>query len=105
MAKPGVNFYLSEAQKDSAVVFVKEAGLFKKRLANFLKISRPTLDKVFEEDGEFFTRLEAADAEYCKELIMAVRKKDPVFILKTRYKDEFGDSDEQLKAKLFPYRD
>jgi hypothetical protein len=91
MATTGVDYVLSEESKGYAIKYVEESGYYKNRLANFLGISRPTLYKVLEEDEDFFTALKRADAVYCKSLIDIVSKKDPVFILRTRYKEEFDD--------------
>ncbi len=44
----------------------------------FFKGSRPTLEKVLKADTNFFTRLKAADAEFCKRKI---QKAKPEFIL------------------------
>lgn len=98
MAKPGIKFRLSLDQKNSAFDYVRASGFFKNRLASFLKISRPTLDRLLEEDEDFFTQIKAADAEFCKDLIELVKKKDPKFILRTKYIDEFNDS---LKYEAF----
>lgn len=91
MATPGIPFELTEETKQFAIKYVEEGGLFKNRLADFLSISRPTLDRVLEENDDFFTTLKHADAVFCKNLITQVSKKDPIFILRTRYKEEFDD--------------
>ena len=91
MAEPGVKFELSLEQKNMAVAYVKATGLFKNRLASFLGISRPTLDKLFEEDPDFFTQVKASDAQFCQSLIESAAKKNPFFLLRTRYPEEFGE--------------
>lgn len=91
MATPGIIFELSETDREHAIAYVKESGFFKNRLANFLGISRPTLDKILEEDTDFFTSLKRADSVFCKNLIDKVAEKNPIFILRTRYKDEFNE--------------
>lgn len=83
---------LSSQIKDLAIRYVAATGFYKNRLAEYLCISRPTLDKILEEDQSFFTQLKSADALFCKDLIVRTAKKNPAFILKTKYKDEFSDS-------------
>ena len=92
MATTGIPYVLTEETKEHAIYYVEESGLYKNRLANFLGISRPTLDKVLEENEDFFTSLKRADAQFCKNLIIFVKKKNPTFLLKTKYRDEFDDS-------------
>ena len=92
MATPGVSFELTEVSKQHAIKYVEESGFYKNRLADFLGISRPTLDKFLEENPNFFTALKRADAIFCKKLIDTVGKKTPIFILKTKYKEEFDDT-------------
>ncbi len=82
---------LDKKTKEFAVRYVMETGFFKIRLANFLGISRPTLDKILEEDKGFFTAIQAANAVFCKDLILRVKQKNPTFLLKTRFKYEFDD--------------
>lgn len=82
---------LDQQIKRLAIRYVAETGFFKNRLAAYLTISRPSLDKVLEENPDFFTELKAADALYCKDLINLVKKKNPIFLLKTRYREEFND--------------
>lgn len=91
MAKPGINFELSEESKNQAIRYVEESGFYKNRLADFLGISRPTLNKLLEEDSDFFTAIKAADAVFCKNLIEVVKRKNPIFILRTKYRDEFNE--------------
>ncbi len=74
-----------------AIRYVAATGFFKNRVAKYLGISRPTLDKIFKENPSFFTQLKAADAVFCKNLIIRTAKKNPAFILKTKYKEEFDD--------------
>jgi len=92
MATPGVSFEITDDIKTFAVKYVEESGFYKNRLADFLGISRPTLDKVLEENNDFFTSLKRADAVFCKSLIDLVKKKNPSFLLKTKYREEFDDS-------------
>lgn len=92
MAITGVKFKLSENDKEKAIKYVKESGFFKGRLADFLEISRPTLNKIIQEDTDFFTSLRHADSIFCKSLIDEVKKKNPIFLLRMRYKEEFNDS-------------
>lgn len=89
MATQGITFELSEKEKELAIKYVEESGFYKNRLADYLSISRPTLYKILEEDGGFFTRLKRADAIFCKNLIEAVKKREPLYILKTKYREEF----------------
>lgn len=91
MATPGIPFELTEDTRKHAIRYVEDSGLFKNRLAAFMGISRPTLDKVLDEHPDFFTQLQRADAVFCKSLIDSVRKKNPMFILKTKYRDEFNE--------------
>lgn len=83
---------LTQEIKDFAIKYVAATGFYKSRLSNYLCISRPTLDKILEEDPQFFTQLKSADALFCKDLIVRTAKKNPAFILKTKYKDEFDDN-------------
>ena len=91
MALQGVTYELTEENKDYAVRYCQQGGFYKNRLADFLGISRPTLDKLLEDNPDFFTALKRADAVFCKNLIDAVSRKNPIFILRTKYKDEFND--------------
>ncbi len=92
MAKPGIEYKLTDVDKTHAIKYVEESGLFKNRLADFLGISRPTLDKILEENPDFFTCLKRADAVFCKKLIEIVGKKNPFLILRTKYREEFNDT-------------
>ena|SRR3990170_1549236 len=92
MAIQGITYELTEENKGYAVKYVEESGFYKNRLADFLGISRPTLDKLLEDNPDFFTALKRADAIFCKNLIDTVGKKNPIFILRTRYKEEFNDA-------------
>lgn len=83
---------LSDENRELAVRYVVATGFYKNRVANYLGISRPTLDKVFKEDLSFFTQLKAADAVFCKNLIINTANKNPAFLLKTKYREEFDDS-------------
>ncbi|HIH13443.1 TPA: hypothetical protein HA242_07005 [Candidatus Woesearchaeota archaeon] len=89
MATQGITFELTEKEKEFAIKYVEESGFYKNRLADYLGVSRPTVYKLLEEDTNFFTQLKRADAIFCKSLIVAIKKKDPVFILKTKFKEEF----------------
>ena len=84
MALQGVTYELTEENKDYAVRYCQQGGFYKNRLADFLGISRPTLDKLLEDNPDFFTALKRADAVFCKNLIDAVSRKNPIFILKTK---------------------
>lgn len=92
MAIPGVEFKLTERDQEQAIKYVEDSGLYKNRLADFLGISRPTLDKVLEDKPDFFTSLKQADARFCKKLIEIVGKKNPFLILSTKYREEFNDT-------------
>ena len=89
MATQGITFELTEKEKELAIKYVEESGFYKNRLADYLSVSRPTLYRVLEEDTDFFTRLKRADAIFCKSLIESIKKKDPIFILKTKFREEF----------------
>lgn len=78
--------------KELAVKYVVATGFYKSRLAEYLGISRPTLDKILEEDFSFFTTLKAADSVFCKNLILNTAKKNPAFLLKTKYGEEFNEN-------------
>ena len=105
MATPGISYELSENDREYAIKYVEEGGYYKNRLADFLGISRPTLDKLLEENPDFFTALKRADAVFCKSLIDLVKKKNPSFLLKTKYREEFDitlrmtayDPEEEIK--------
>lgn len=92
MALTGIRFELTEEARQHIIKYVEESGFYKGRLADFLSVSRPTLDKVLEENPDFFTAIKRADAIFCKNLIAEVSKKDPVFILKTKYRKEFNNT-------------
>ncbi len=91
MATTGVDFILSEESKNLAIKYIEESGFYKGRLADFLGISRPTLNKLLEEYSDLFTAFKRADAVFCKKLIDKVAERNPIFILRTRYKDEFNE--------------
>lgn len=82
---------LDKKTKEMTLKYVMATGFYKTRVADYLAISRPTFDKILENDPVFFTALKAADAVFCKDLIMLTAKKNPSFLLKTKYKDEFND--------------
>lgn len=82
---------LDSRDKKLAIKYVVATGFYKSRLASYLGISRPTLDKILEEDASFFTALKAADSVFCKDLIINTARKNPAFILKTKYKEEFDE--------------
>lgn len=92
MATTGIKFELTDSDKTHAVKYVEESGFYKNRLADFLSISRPTLDKLLEENADFFTALKRADAIFCKSLIEGVKKRNPFLILKTKYNEEFHET-------------
>ncbi len=83
---------LSDKSKELAIKYVEATGFYKNRLAKFLGISRPTLDNIFDNDLEFFTQIELADSIFCKGVIERVRDKNPSFILKTKYREEFNEN-------------
>lgn len=83
---------LDDKNRELAIRYVVATGFYKNRVASYLGISRPTLDKIFEEDPSFFTQLTAADSVFCKNLIIKTANKNPAFLLKTRYREEFDDS-------------
>ena len=83
---------LDENNKKLAIMYVAATGFYKTRLAEYLGISRPTLDKILENDSQFFTALKAADAVFCKNLIINTAKKNPAFLLKTKYGEEFNEN-------------
>lgn len=92
MATQGVTFELTEEIVEYAIKYTEASGFYKSRLADFLGISRVTLDKLLDENPDFFTSLKMADAKFCKTLIERVSLKNPIFILRTRYKEEFNDT-------------
>ncbi len=83
---------LDPKTKELAIRYVMATGFFKKRLADYLGISRPTLDRILEGNPDFFTQLKAADAVFCKDLVLLTKKKNPTFLLKARYREEFNDN-------------
>lgn len=92
MASPGITFLITQSDQEHAIKYVEESGFYKNRLSDFLGISRPTLDKVLEENPDFFTALKRADAIFCKNLVASVSKKNPFLILRTKYREEFNDT-------------
>ena len=89
MAKRGQEYIPSEEVKELSIKYVESSGLFKNRLADYLGVSRPTLDRVLQKDFEFFTSLKRADSRFCQNLIEKVSQKDPKFLLLYKYGDEF----------------
>jgi len=89
MATQGITFELTDKEKEMAVKYCEESGLYMNRLADFLGISRPTVYKLLEEDTDFFTRIKRADAVFCKNLIMSAEKKDPIYLLRKKFREEF----------------
>lgn len=79
----------SEELKASAVLYVQESGYWKVRLSKFLRVSVDTLDRRLKTNRKFAEDLEAAEAEYIRNI---VSKAKPEFILKSKYKDEFPDN-------------
>lgn len=92
MAQSGIPFKLGDKDIEFAIKYVEESGLYKNRLSDFLGISRPTLDKLIDENPDFFTALKRADAIFCKNLVASVSKKNPFLILRTKYREEFNDT-------------
>lgn len=82
---------LDKKQKELAIQYVKVSGLWKQALADYLGISKPTLLQILKEDDSFLTALQAADAEFRKEIIELTKVKRPDFILKTKYREEFPE--------------
>lgn len=82
---------LTDEQKKAAIQYVQLSGLYMLRLAKFLRISYPTLQKIFKEDQTFFKEIEAAEADFIQNVVKAVHEKRPDFILKSKYADEFPD--------------
>ena len=80
---------LTSEQKKLAVEYVSTSGLWKVRLAKFLKISFPTFESILKKDRSFFNDLEAADALFVQRTIKGAK---PEFILRTKYKEEFPDN-------------
>jgi len=89
VGRPKIN--LSKKQKDLAIQYVKTSGLYKIRLAKYLCISRRSLYRLLERDGDFDTALQRADSEFCARMIS---KAKPDFILKTKYSGEFPTKQE-----------
>lgn len=83
---------LNTKTKELAIMYVMATGFFKKRLADYLGVSRPTLDKILSQDSDFFTQVKAADSVFCKDLVLMTKKKNPMFLLKTKYREEFSDN-------------
>lgn len=80
---------LSDEQKKLAIEYVKKSGLWKTRLARFLKINFRTFERILEIDKGFYNDLQSADAFFIAETIQRAK---PEFILKTKYRDEFPDN-------------
>lgn len=83
---------LSDYEKRNAVMYVELCGFRKNRLAKYLGISRPTLDKILKNDDDFFTQIKAANENFCKDLINLVKIKNPVFLLEKMFPEEFGEN-------------
>lgn len=82
---------ITKNQRDLAVKYVKVSGFWRQALADYLEISKPTLLQILKEDGGFLTALQAADAEFRKEIVELTKVKRPDFILKTKYREEFPE--------------
>jgi len=82
---------ISKEQRDLAVKYVKVSGFWRQALADYLEISKPTLLQILKKDDSFLTALQAADAEFRKEIIELAKVKRPDFILKTKYREEFPE--------------
>jgi len=77
---------LTKKQKDLAIQYVKTSGLYKIRLAKYLRISRKSLYRLLKRDEDFDTDLQRADSEFCADLI---KRANPTKILEAKYRDEF----------------
>ena len=77
---------LTEDQKLAAIQHVTVSGLWKIRLATFLRVDFKTLARILKDDNDFYKQLKAADAEFCANLISRAK---PEFILMSKYPDEF----------------
>ncbi|GEM_PF-2706004 len=80
---------LTEKEKLMAIKYVTAAGFWKVRLADFLKISFPTLENILKKDASFFNDLKAAEAVFIGKII---QKAKPEFILRAKAGEEFPDS-------------
>lgn len=80
---------LSEARKKLAIEYVASSGLWKVRLAKFLRIDHDTLNRILKTDRSFSDDLEAAEAVFVGKTI---EKAKPEFILHSKYRDEFPDN-------------
>jgi len=79
---------LTDKQKELAIRYVKNSGLWKVRLAMYLGIDVKTLRSILKSDKSFSLVLQTADAEFCGKII---KKAKPDFILKTKYREEFSE--------------
>ena len=79
---------LTEDQKHAAVQYVRDSGLWKIRLATFLRVDFKTLARILKEDKAFHLELKAADSIFFGNMVSRAK---PEFILRTKYKDEFPD--------------
>lgn len=77
---------LTEDQKHAAVQYVRDSGLWKIRLATFLRVDFKTLTRILKEDKAFHLELKAADSIFFGNMVSRAR---PEFILMTKYRDEF----------------
>lgn len=82
---------ITKEQRDLAVKYVKVSGFWRQALADYLEISKPTLLQILKQDEGFLTALQAADAEFRKEIVELTKAKRPDFILKTKYREEFPE--------------
>lgn len=82
---------LVKKQKELAIQYVKVSGFWRQALADYLEISKPTFLQILKEDEGFLTALQAADAEFRKEIVQLTKVKRPDFLLKTKYREEFPE--------------
>lgn len=92
--KPGAKLIVVEPNsymEVMAINYVMQTGFYKLRLADFLEITFKTLDRILKDQPDFYNKLKKAEAIYVGNLISNANVKNPIDILKTKYRKEFPD--------------
>ena len=92
--KPGAALIVVEPDsymEVMAINYVMKTGFYKLRLAAFLEIDYNTLNRILKDQPEFSNKLKKAEAIYIGNLVTNANMKNPMDILKTKYRAEFPD--------------
>ena len=97
MAQTGVKFEMNPQLREAARLYVRQTGLWIEALAALLKISKPTLYRVFKDDPSFLTELEEENQWYRQGL---VRRARPEFLLERQFRREFKPPAFNLEGEI-----